>query len=138
MGPSVSFPLPPRIAKSNRFVVLGINFGELPIPLPIVYHFELTREVLANTGHNSQGALPNDLAVLKTLQKVQNIVKDYAVVNVLHPPHLLRAGYGSPLIMSPLCTCMKLGSICPFAVLAQSWKFSLENVVFFLVGFSQF
>ena len=50
MGPSVSFPLPPRIAKkllirNSRELISG----KLPIPLPIFYYFDLIREVLANT-----------------------------------------------------------------------------------------
>ena len=45
MGPSVSFPLPLRIAQklpirsSWEFI-----FGKLPIPLPIFYYFELIRD----------------------------------------------------------------------------------------------
>ena len=50
MGPSVSFPLPPRIAKKlpirNSWELIS---GKFPIPLPILYYFELIREVLANT-----------------------------------------------------------------------------------------
>ena len=50
MGPPVSFPLPPRIAKKlpvrNSWELIS---GKLPIPLPIFYYFELIREVLANT-----------------------------------------------------------------------------------------
>ena len=52
MGPSVSFPLPLRIAKSYRFVIPGkLIIKKLLIPLPIFYYFELIREVLANTGY---------------------------------------------------------------------------------------
>ena len=52
MGPSVSFPLLPRIAKKlpirNSWELL---IGKLPIPLPMFYfyYFELIREALANT-----------------------------------------------------------------------------------------
>ena len=51
MGPSVSFPLPLRIAQKLPIR----NFWELisesyRTPLPIFYYFELIREVLANTG----------------------------------------------------------------------------------------
>ena len=50
-GPSVSFPLPLRITQKlpvrNSW---GLKIKELPTPLPIVYYFELIREVLANTG----------------------------------------------------------------------------------------
>ena len=49
MGPSVSFPLPPRIAKKlpirNGWEIL---IGKLPIPLPMLYYFEWIREALAN------------------------------------------------------------------------------------------
>ena len=52
MGPSVSVPLPPRIAKKlpirNSWEYIS---GKLPIPLPIFYYFELIREVLANRGY---------------------------------------------------------------------------------------
>ena len=51
MGPSVSFPLPLRIAQKipvhNSWELIS---KKLPIPLPIFYYFELIREVLANTG----------------------------------------------------------------------------------------
>ena len=44
MGPSVSFPLPPRIAKKlpirNSWELIS---GKLPIPLPFVNYFELIR-----------------------------------------------------------------------------------------------
>ena len=50
MGPSVSFPLPPRIAKKlptrNSWELIN---KKLPIPLLILYDFELIREALANT-----------------------------------------------------------------------------------------
>ena len=50
MGPKVSFPLPPRIAKKlpirNSWELL---IGKLPIPLPMFYFFELSREAFANT-----------------------------------------------------------------------------------------
>ena len=50
MGPSVSFPLPPRIVQKlpirNCWELL---VGKLPIPLPMFCYFELIREVLANT-----------------------------------------------------------------------------------------
>ena len=49
MGPSVSFPLPLRIAQKlpvrNSWELV---IKKLPIPLPIFYYFELIREVLAN------------------------------------------------------------------------------------------
>ena len=50
MGPSMSFPLPLRIAqklpvRNSRELIIT----KVPIPLPIFY-FELSREVLANTG----------------------------------------------------------------------------------------
>ena len=52
MGPSVSFPLPLRIAQKlparNSW---GLINKKLPIPFPICYFFELIREVLANTGY---------------------------------------------------------------------------------------
>ena len=45
MGPSVSFPLPPRIAKKlptrNCWELL---IGKLPIPLPMFFFFELIIE----------------------------------------------------------------------------------------------
>ena len=50
MGPSVSFPLPLRIVEKlpvrSSWELKG---KKLPIPLPILYYFELIREVLANT-----------------------------------------------------------------------------------------
>ena len=50
MGPSVSFPLPLRIARKlpvrNSWELI---IQKLPTPLPDFYYFELTREVLANT-----------------------------------------------------------------------------------------
>ena len=50
MGPSVSFPLSFRIAQNlpffNSWELINIK---LPMPLPILYYFELIREVLANT-----------------------------------------------------------------------------------------
>ena len=50
MGPSVSFPLPLRIAQKlpvrNSW---EINSKSYRIPLPIFHYFELIREVLANT-----------------------------------------------------------------------------------------
>ena len=50
MGPSVSFPLSLRIAQKlpvcNSWEVIN---KKLPIPLPILYYFELIREALANT-----------------------------------------------------------------------------------------
>ena len=50
MGPSVSFPLPPRVAKELPIRnSQELRIGELPIPLPIFYYFEWIREVLANT-----------------------------------------------------------------------------------------
>ena len=52
MGPSVSFPLPLTIAQKlpvrNSWELIN---KKLPIPLPILYYFELIREVLANTGY---------------------------------------------------------------------------------------
>ena len=51
MGPSVSFPLPLRIAqKSPIRNSWELIFKKWSIPLPIFYYFELIREVLANTG----------------------------------------------------------------------------------------
>ena len=58
MGPSMSFPLPPQIAK------------KLPIPLPICYYFELVREVLANTGLVPKSFQCSLLATLKA-RKIQ-------------------------------------------------------------------
>ena len=50
MGPSVSFPLPLRIAlKLPARNSWELIIKKLPIPLPIFYFFELTREKLANT-----------------------------------------------------------------------------------------
>ena len=50
MGPSVTFPLPLRIAQKlpvrNSWELI---INKVPILLPIFY-FELIREVLANTG----------------------------------------------------------------------------------------
>ena len=50
MGPLVSFPLPPQIAKKlpirNSWELMD---KKLPIPMPMFYYFELIREVLANT-----------------------------------------------------------------------------------------
>ena len=50
MGPSVSFPLPLRIAQKlpirNCWEIISERYR---IPLPIFYYFDLTREVLANT-----------------------------------------------------------------------------------------
>ena len=54
MGPSVSFPLPLRIAQKlpvrNPWDLIN---KKLPIALPILYYFELIREVLANTLYHS-------------------------------------------------------------------------------------
>ena len=48
----MSFPLPLRIAQKlpirNSWKLI---IKKLPIPLPILYYFELIREVLANTGY---------------------------------------------------------------------------------------
>ena len=50
MGPSVSFPLPLRIAQKlpirNSWEIISESYR---IPLPIFYYFELIREAFANT-----------------------------------------------------------------------------------------
>ena len=50
MGPSVSFPLPLRIAQNlpirSSWEIISESYR---IPLPIRYCFDLIREVLANT-----------------------------------------------------------------------------------------
>ena len=54
MGPSVSFPLPPRIVQKLPIrSCWELLVGKLPIPLPMFYYFELIREVLANTLYKS-------------------------------------------------------------------------------------
>ena len=53
MGQSVSFPLPPRIAKELPIRnSQELRIGKLPIPLPI---FEWIREALANTLYSWMG-----------------------------------------------------------------------------------
>ena len=51
MGPSVTFPLPLRIAQKlpvrNSWELI---IKKSPIPLPIFDYFEWIREVVANTG----------------------------------------------------------------------------------------
>ena len=86
MGPSVSFPLPPRIAQKlpirNSWELIN---KKLPIPLPIFCYFELIREVLANTwyklwllvffGGETQG---------KTLQKARKL--SLQKLRIIFPP----------------------------------------------------
>ena len=59
MGPSVSFPLPPRIAK------------KLPIPLPMFFYFELIREALEKT-HCSFGALQLQEFLVRAPERLPN------------------------------------------------------------------
>ena len=50
MGPSVSFPLPLKIAqKSPNRNSWKLTIKKLPIPLPLFYYFEVIWEALANT-----------------------------------------------------------------------------------------
>ena len=52
MGPSVTFPLPLRIAQKLPVrISWELKIKKLPIPLPTFYSFELIREVPANTGY---------------------------------------------------------------------------------------
>ena len=56
-----------ELPKSYRFVIfLWINFGKLPIPLPILYYFEIIMEVLANTGYLELGALGPQVHITET------------------------------------------------------------------------
>ena len=54
MGLSVFFRyrilIPQNCPKVTDSKFLGMNFGKVPIPLPIFYYFELIREVFANAG----------------------------------------------------------------------------------------
>ena len=65
MGPSVSFPLPLRIAQKlpirNSWELI---IKKLPIPLPAFYYFKLIREVLANTGYVWKQVLLKSLILL--------------------------------------------------------------------------
>ena len=63
----MSFPLPLRIAQKlpvrNSWELI---IKKLPIPLPIFYYFELSREVLANTGYVRQNLVLEYVLKLRT------------------------------------------------------------------------
>ena len=89
MGPSVSFPLPLRIAQKlpvcNSWALI---VKMLPIPFPIFYYLEFFGEVLANTGYLffqvSDGSAER-IVMFKDIQVTDLDVTDLVVFGPLIP-----------------------------------------------------